>query len=268
MNPSVHEIRHPIPVFSPAHLSFLAVLLPIAALTAFFLAKKIGFKRKVIWGGAILAMLCEIERLIFFMRNVGDGFRLPANNIPINHCPFQVVLLFILAMFEAPEKHKKLLSFMFPIMVGGGFIGMLLPGEALRAHGLSDFATYRYFFYHAMVICMGLYFYLSKPFEYKLKNYFMGLFFCFCTLFVGVWLNGFFGWDNEVNFMFVVRPPVAGLPILNFRNGWPGYMLDMLGIGFVLITSCYVPVIWREMPGLFKTLKNKFNRPRQDTGSK
>ena len=236
-------IVNPIKLFSIPHLLFLLVLLPLAVFAAFACAKKFGFNKRVIWTCAVIAMLCEIQRLIFFIKDTGNGFRLAASHIPLNHCPFMVILIFFLALSDAPQKFRKLLVFMYPMMTGGGFIGMLLPSAAINYHGLSDFATYRYFFYHAMVISMGLYLFLSKPFEYKLKDYFMGLLLCFSSLFIGVWINGFFGWDPEVNFMFVVRPPVEGLPILNFRHGWPGYMLDMIMIGAILCTLCYLPVI-------------------------
>ena len=247
-------MSYPINLFSAAHLSFLA-LMPLAGVIAHFVAKKYGFSKKVIWVCSIIAMLCEIERLVFYMEEIPGGFRLPANQIPINHCPFMVVLLFILALNEAPQKLRKLISFMYPMMVGGGFIGMLLPGEALATHGLSELATYRYFFFHAMVIFFGFYLYFSKPFEWNIKDYGIGLFLSFLSLFVGVWMNGFFAWAPEVNHMFVVRPPAPGLPILNFRHGWPGYMLDMMLIGAVLGSLCYLPVI-------IKTIKVKLSKSR------
>jgi len=245
------EIRYPLVPFSAIHILFLAVLIPAAMVTAFVVSKKYGFSKKVIWTSAIIGMLCEIERLIFFIKETPGGYRLAPSHIPLNHCPFMVVLILYLALTEAPQKHRKLLAFMYPMMVGGGFIGMLLPSAAVNYHGLAELATYRYFFYHSMVIFTGLYLFLSKPFEYEMKDYGMGLFLCFCSLFIGVWVNGFFGWDEEVNYMFVVRPPLKGLPILNFRHGWPGYMLDMSGIGFVLITSCYIPVIIKSIKRVF-----------------
>lgn len=250
MNPSQIELRYPIALFSAAHLSFLAVLIPLSFILAFFIAKKYGFSKTIIWVCAFLALFCEIERIIFYMEEIPGGFRLPANHIPLNLCPFQVILIFILALSEHPEKKRKLLSFMFPMMVGGGFIGMLLPGEALADHGLLELSTYRYFFFHGLVMFSGFYLYLSKPFEYGIKEYGTGLLLAFFALILGVYVNGFFGWNHEANHMFVVRPPAQGLPILNLDHGWPRYIFDMMVIGVFLITLCYLPVI-------IKSIKNR-----------
>ena len=252
MNSTTH-IRHPIGVFSITHMVILAVSLSLAAFLAYFFSKKFGFNKKLIWVCAFIGLLCEIERLLFFVEETaGGGYRLPANLIPLNLCPFQVVFIFILALSEAPEKLKKLISFMYPAMVGGAFMGMLLCGEAFRAHGLSDLATYRYFIFHAMVVFFGLYLYLSRPIQFGLKSYGYGLLFTFFSVILGVWVNGFFGWDPAANHMFIVRPPVDGLPILNFRHGWPGYMLDMCILGFSMVTLIYLPVIISELRNLIR----------------
>ena len=238
------EVRYPIALFSIQHLMFLAVTVPIAAIIASFLAKKLGFNKKVIWVCAIIGLLCELLRIVFFIEgSTADGFRLPGHQLPLNACPFQVVLIVILALSQKPEEHRKLLSYMYPMMVCGGFLGMLLAGEALSYHGLSDFATYRFFFYHMMVISLGLYLYLSKPFQYSIREYGTSMFLTFCSMFLGIWANAFFGWEPRANHMFIVRPPAEGLPILNLNHGWLVYLINLSWIGFVLITLCYLSVI-------------------------
>jgi len=244
----VTEVRHPIALFSVQHLMFLAVLIPIAVVIANLVAKKFGFNKKVIWVCAIISILCELQRIFFFIEgSAADGFRLPGSQLPLNSCPFQVVLIVILALSKKPEEHRKLLSFMYPMMFMGGFIGMLLAGEALSHHGLSDLATYRYFFYHMTVICLGLYLYLSKPFEYNLRDYSVSLFLAFCSMVIGVYMNAFFGWEPRANHMFIVRPPAPNLPILNLDRGWGAYFFAICGIGIFLITLSYLPVIIRAI---------------------
>jgi len=242
------EVRYPIALFSVQHLMFLAVLVPAAAIVASIMARKLGFNKKVIWVCAIIGLLCELQRIFFFIEGtVAEGFRLPGNQLPFNACPFQVVLIVILALSEKPEEHRKLISYMYPMMVCGGFLGMLLAGEALSHHGLSDFATYRFFFYHMMVISLGLYLYLSKPFKYDLRDYGMSLFLSFCSMIMGIWVNAFFGWEPKANHMFIVRPPAPGLPILNMNHGWGMYAFSMSCLGIILITFSYLPVIIRAI---------------------
>jgi uncharacterized membrane protein YwaF len=123
---------------------------------------------------------------------------------------------------------------------------MVIPAAAAW-HGLLDLATYRYFFYHAMVVCAGLYLYWSKPIEYTIKSYGSALAIVSLSSVVAIWLNAFFGWDHRVNHMFIVRPPFEGLPILNLNHGWPVYMLALASIAVVLITVCYLPVIVKRL---------------------
>ena len=257
MNSSARIIEYPIRIFSAVHFTFLIAALLLALFFAILLSRKFGFTKKIIWVCAFIGLVCEMERMLFFVRETPSGYRLPANLIPFNLCPFQVVLIAILALSEAPEKHRKLISFMYPAMVGGGLMGMALCGEAFAAHGLSDLATYRYFLYHGMVVFMGFYLYLSKPFHFGLINYGYSLFLISCAGIMGIWINGFFGWDPEANHMFLVRPPVNGLPILNLDRGWPFYLLDIMMLSALLITLCYLPVIIRETPQLIRKIRGK-----------
>ena len=245
-------------LFSVPHIIFLAVLWPAAAILAFVLSKKIGYSKKLIWILAFLGLLCEIEKILFFVEETAGGYRLPAEHIPINMCPFQIFFIFALAMAESPQKCKTIICYMYPSMVGGGFIGMLIPSVVvLGLHGLSDLATYRYFFFHAMLIFSGLYLYLSKPIQYSIKSYGTALAFVSMIVMLGIWINAFFGWDPTVNFWFLVRPPADNLPILNLNHGWPAYVLQLIWICTLLFTLCYLPVIIRETPELIKKIRKR-----------
>ena len=251
-----NEIAHHIDLFSVPHIIFLAVLWPGAAFLAFFLSRKIGYNHKLIWVCAIIGLLSEIEKIFFFIERTPGGYRLPAEHIPFNMCPFQIFLIFALAFSEAPQKRTKLLSFMYPTMVGGGFIGMLIPSViVLGYHGLLDLATYRYFIFHAMLIFLGLYLYLSKPIQYSIKSFGSSLMMLGMVVIIAVWVNAFFGWDPTVNFWFIVRPPAEGLPLLNLDRGWIFYILQLVWICLLILILCYLREIKRDLPKLIKGQK-------------
>jgi hypothetical protein len=251
------EVQYPMGLFSGFHIIFLVVFWGAAAFLAFFLSKKFGYSKKVVWICAILGMLCEVQKIYFFLEDTGSGYRFPAAHLPLNMCPFQILLMFVFIASENPKKQWVMLSFMYPTMVGGGFIGTLIPSAAISYHGLLEFATYRYFFFHAMLIFLGLYFFLSKPVQFKIKSFGVAVVFIFTMVIFAVWLNAFFGWDPEVNFWFIVRPPVENIPILNFNNGWWGYMSQLLWICMSLFVLCYLPVFIKETPELVKKIKEK-----------
>ena len=249
-------------MFSSTHMMFLAVLLPIAAALAIFLSKKIGFSKKLVWFCLVLGLLCELEKIFFFMaENPGGGYRLPAEHIPLNLCPFQIFLIFALAISKDVKKNTFLLAYMYPTMVAGGFLGMLLPSVIDQGyHGLMDFATYRYFFFHAMVVFLGIYIYLSKPIQFTIKSFASYLAGLFLFVLVLIWINALLGWDPTVNFWFLVKPPRENLPIINIDNGWAIYMRNLFGVAVLLFALCYMREIVKGIPGLIKTIGGKLKK--------
>lgn len=249
----LNEISYPIGLFSVPHIIFLAVLWPLAAILAILFSRKFGYNKKLIWVCAIIGLLCEVEKIFFFIEETPGGYRLPAEHIPINMCPFQIFLIFALALSEFPQKRKALLSFMYPTMVGGGFIGMLIPSVVvLGYHGLTEFSTYRYFFFHTMLIFLGLYLYFSKPVQYSIKSFGTAVAGICMVVVLAVWINAFFGWDPSVNFWFIVRPPADNLPLLNLDRGWPFYILQLMWICMLLFVLCYIREIIKSINKLIK----------------
>ena len=51
------------------------------------------------------------------------------------------------------------------------------------------------------------------------------------------------GTDN-INFMYVVSPPVEGLPFLNENHGWIVYIAHYASLILLCVTLCYIkPII-------------------------
>ena len=47
----------------------------------------------------------------------------------------------------------------------------------------------------------------------------------------------------DVNFMYLTRPPMENLPILNLDNGWYMYLLSLLLVGLLLTTIFQLPFV-------------------------
>ena len=254
------EIMYPIGLFSIPHIIFLAVLIPAAVILAFNLAKKIGYSKNVVWICFIIGIISEIEKILFFIQEqtAATGYRLPAEHIPFNMCPLQIFFMLALLISIDTKKQSLLFSFMYPTMVAGSAFAMFFPAVvAAGYHGLLEIATYRYFIYHAMLVFLGFYLYKSKPIEYNIKSFGVATVGIFTLAIIMVWVNAFFGWDPVVNFFFMVRPPVENLPFLNLDNGWGIYALQVVGLGLLLIGSCYIKEIIRDLPGLIKSIGKK-----------
>jgi len=258
----MREIQYPFSLFSIPHIAFLAILIPAAIILAIVLSKKIGFSKNIIWICVILSIFCDMEKILFYMQEIpGGGFRLPAEHIPFNLCPIQGILMFILAFSQDIKKHKYLICFMYPTMVAGASFAMFIPPVIIQGyHGLTEPATYRYFFYHAMLVFMGFYLYLSKPIQFSIKSIGIALTGLAAAAVVMIYVNAFFGWDPIVNFFFLVRPPADNLPFLNLNNGWGVYMLQIMCLGLILVSLCYIREVIKDLPVFIKTTIGKITK--------
>ena len=51
------------------------------------------------------------------------------------------------------------------------------------------------------------------------------------------------------NFMYLVRPPLEGLPYLNLESGWYAYFLRLIALGAAIVTVFHLPFLVRERRG-------------------
>ena len=62
---------------------------------------------------------------------------------------------------------------------------------------------------------------------------------------------------SRVNFMYVVDPPVEGLPFLNKDQGWLVYFLRLAATGILAVTLCYIKPILKGIAGTFRKEKKE-----------
>jgi uncharacterized membrane protein YwaF len=60
--------------------------------------------------------------------------------------------------------------------------------------------------------------------------------------FFGMWINSFLAAYNT-NFLYLVRPPMEGLPLLNLDNGWYVYIATYLTIVAVVLALAQLPIV-------------------------
>ena len=49
--------------------------------------------------------------------------------------------------------------------------------------------------------------------------------------------------------MYLVRPPLEGLPYLNLESGWYAYFLRLIALGAAIVTVFHLPFLVRERRG-------------------
>ena len=86
----------------------------------------------------------------------------------------------------------------------------------------------------------------TKQANLGLKAYLKNLAILAVLAVFNIWVNGALQ-SYDTNFMFLVRPPVEGLPIINLNNGWYAYFFTLITIAVVLIGLIHLPTIIKEI---------------------
>ena len=118
--------------------------------------------------------------------------------------------------FIKSEKAKQvILEFMFPTMCIGAALALLIPTDGTE---FDELRTYQYFMYHGYLVGFAVYLVMSKTILITWKTLFRNTAILFVFSIIAIYLNGIMQYAHT-NFMFVSRPPIDGLPILNLKVG-------------------------------------------------
>jgi hypothetical protein len=191
-----------------------------------------------------IGVTSEIVKLFFYIIANEDklGGVLPKSDLPFHLCSIQIILLAILK-FSKNEKLKRfLLGFMFPSCLFGGIAAILIPtSSSLNAWVI----TLQYNLYHISLIVFALHICTSKDVKLTIKDYFNCLKFLVLIMFFAIYINSVvYDGSSKINFMYVVSPPVDGLPFLTEKFGWFVYIMHYACLVLFCVTITYIkPII-------------------------
>lgn len=235
-------------MFSQNHFIWLAIcaLLITGLLIA---AKKMKFSFKcasyITASAALASELCKIfthiEETTDKSGNVTGGILEPGA-LPFHLCSLLIFLIFFLAISGENKLTETVKSFIVPVAILGGTMALLIPTSGV------DFAkpfAYQCFIYHSMIIWYSLYLIITGQVKLGLRSYLKNMGVLFCLVFVMLWVNSILS-VYDTNFLYLVRPPMDDLPILNLNYGWHVYFLTLVSVALILFTLFHLPFIIRE----------------------
>lgn len=235
-------------MFTGNHFIWIAIcLVIIGALT--FCSTKFNFSFRTsafIMAGVSLAS--ELSKVFSHMNyvngvNVSDGMVIDAGALPLHICSIFIFLFFWLPFSKESKFRKYIINFFIPIGLIGATLSILMATSGVN---FAKPYAYQCFIYHAVMIWYAIYLIQSKNTELGIKSWITNLISTFALAIVMIWVNGLLA-VYDTNFLFVVRPPVDNLPILNLNNGWYAYFFTLVAIGFVGITLVHLPSIIIEI---------------------
>lgn len=188
-----------------------------------------------------VVLINEIVKIIIGMKPNEQGVMYyDPEFLPFHLCGFQFFLITALMFFvKKDETKQKILGFMSPSMCIGALVALFVPSDGTA---LNDIQVYRYFIYHAALIAFGFYIVLFNHVKLTIKVYLRNLMYIGAFAMLCSWLNGVLSIYN-VNYLFLSKPPMEGLPILNTNNGYWVYLITLISIAFTLLTLFHLPFI-------------------------
>lgn len=245
-------------VFGLYHI--IALVISIGAIVAgCIFGRKLSFNKAL----TILLIIGVASELIkvcsYIMANEEtlNGY-LPKTDLPFHLCSIQIILMIILKLTKNENLKHTIISFMIPTCLIGGFAALIL---ATSSSLNMPVITVQYFMYHSAIIWFAIFNLLSDEFKLDIKGYINTILLLLAVFLIAIYLNSWI-YDGRVdsngvvktsiNFMYVVAPPMDGLPFLTKKYGWLVYIVHYASLAIVCVTLCYLkPII-----NYFKNRKN------------
>ena len=170
------------------------------------------------------------------------GFALDPKALPFHLCSMQIFIVFFITFAKPSPLREKVVSFSVPAALLGGIMAMLIPTDGVD---FRDPLAYQCFIFHAGLVWLALYFIRTRQVDMGRKAYGRNLLILLGLAGLMIYVNGaLFAYGT--NFMFLTRPPMEGLPILNLDHGWYGYFLSLAALAVVLMTLAHLPFMLSE----------------------
>jgi len=236
-------------MFGTLHIIMLVVC-TIYIVVAVLLLKKFKTPLKyVLRGLLIIGIFSEtIKTFTYILMNEDKlGGFLPKTDLPFHLCSIQLIFFLILNLSESPKVRQTLFSFMLPTCLIGGIAALLIPTSSSLNMWMI---TIQYFLYHASIIIYAINLIHSDEVKFTINDYFRTLAMMYCIFILAIYLNSWVNdYVNNINFMYVVNPPVSGLPFLNKDHGWLVYIVHYASLAFFMLTICYIKPIINKVKG-------------------
>lgn len=104
---------------------------------------------------------------------------------------------------------------------------------------------YQCFMYHAALTWFSLYLIRFKHANLGMQAFKDNLVVLFALLIFNLYMNSILS-VYDTNFMFIVRPPLEGLPFLNLSHGYYIYLFRIIMLGVIGLSLFHLPFIVKE----------------------
>ncbi len=230
-------------MFTVNHFIWLA-----ACALAIVLGLREAEKRKISvkTAGMCMSSICLLSETCKMMTHMlpspEGGYALDPQALPFHLCSMQLFVVFYITFGKDSPTKQKVISFFTPAALLGGIMAMLIPTDGVD---FLDIQPYQGFVYHAGLVLMAAYLLRTKQVDMGCRTYVRNLAILLVVAILMIYVNGAF-YAYGTNFMFLTRPPMEGLPLLNLDHGWYVYILNLAALAVTLLTLVHLPWMLAE----------------------
>jgi len=184
---------------------------------------------------------------------------LPMNHLPLHFCSLQIILIAAAKFMKNEKRRETLLAFMAPTCVLGGILALLMPSIFTTTipveKAFTNPVSYQFFFFHSMIIALGLIIVRSGRIDWSMKNFRDTTLLVYLLGFISIYLNSVLASpsyadgrlvsvDFWTNFFFTYQNPL-GIRITQLWQ-WYLYLLIIALLAALLLYLFHLPLIRRK----------------------
>lgn len=227
-------------MFSTGHLIWLGILAAII-LGCFLLIKKCNVSQSTVQRIVLtLLVIFKLFHLCLSMKESSDGgLVIDQTQLSFHLCSIQIYLVILINVIKNDRFVRTVKSFMVPCMLIGAAMALLIPTEGVDP---SVPRVWQYMLIHGTLVFYGLYLMLIERVDLSIKAYVTNLKLLLVVTLLAFLMNSVLE-PYRTNFLFLRKPPMEGLPILNLNNGWYVYFLSLALVACLLLLLVHLPFI-------------------------
>ncbi|MDE6586560.1 MAG: YwaF family protein [Clostridia bacterium] len=253
-------------MFTGLHFAWLAIcIVIIGGLLLWSLLQKWKYKT-ALYVAAGYSAVSELVKVFSRIKTYddlawkgGSGGFIDPSALPLHLCSILIFVVFILIFTKNEKLKSALLSFYVPVGLVGGLCALLIPNDGVS---FASVKVWQGFIYHSCTIWFSLYLIITKQVDLKLRAYIRNVIILLALVVVMIWVNGalqIYSMEgyNDINYFFLVHPPIDGLPILNLNHGYAAYLATIIAIGFIAVSAVHIGPVIRQLKERYKKKENE-----------
>lgn len=231
-------------MFTLGHLIWLGILALLIA-AAIILVKTLRVppmrvQRAVLW----ILLPLKLLHLSLSMKATGDGSMvIDQGQLSFHLCSIMIYSVILINLIKNETVIKTVKSFMVPAMLIGAAMSLLIPTEGVDP---TVPRVWQYMLIHGVLVFYGLYLMLVERVDLSFRAYLSNLKILAGIVMVASLMNSVLE-QYDTNFLFLRKPPMDGLPLLNLNHGWYVYFLTLAAVACMLVFSVHLPFVIRDL---------------------